>query len=427
MAARLLVKTHLEWYQLAHIAHDLLRTLPGHNRVYNTLRDEILRANGEDPPKTGARPKKPPAPTPKELEFIAELVGQGPGGVRGITVKRLLNARITQLESSSDTASKSFGAIGRLFLNLESGWRYAKDFRTSPKRVRDVLSVVSKQQAGGLADNAWLMLELAMKLALTQPRIPTRNLMESIAILLDAQFDVKQQPYEWLLQLGEGKGPSLLETIHASWVNLNQRVDKALKSLPDDPMSDAKRTYKRITRHLELRLPVVKATPEILHAFGEPIRETVVSDWLTTGNLPLPKSRRSLSLIEKSLRNLWTKSPERRPAVLVIAVLTIQHALALQMEEHVRGRALQLLDRGDYLRRSLILPGGRVSRAFPSNIQRCLERDNSNCLQELLDTLKKMAKTKRTRPNKKHQGPAAIRRRAKRQKRVQARPKRKKN
>ena len=412
-AARLLLRTHLEWYQLAHISHDLLRILPGHNRVYNTLRDELYLANGDEPPAKSRSRKRPPGPAPKELQFIADLVGPGPGGVRGITVKRLLNARISLLEASSDPVSRALATTGRLFLNLEAGWRYSTDFRVAPQRIRDIQSLATRSQAHGLADNAWLMLQLAMDLSLQQPKIPNAKLAEAISVLLDEPIDLDAAPVQWLLSLGSGSGTTRIEQIHASWVTVNKRVNEALLRLSAGPSSDARRTYELLSRHLELAPPKGKATPAVLHAFCEPVRDFVVTHWLEGKKLSSPRSGRALRRIETALRGEWATQPARRPAILVMAVLLVQHALNMKFSTQVRGRALQLLDRGAYLRRSLILPGGRVSRSFPSNVQRCLERDTLNCLSQLVDTLQRMAIKKQSRPSKALPRPAKKRKKQK--------------
>ncbi|MFT5431049.1 MAG: hypothetical protein ACI9OJ_001728 [Myxococcota bacterium] len=382
-AARLLIELQIQWYQLAHISHDLLTKLPGYNRVFNTLRDHL---RGDDTVTQSELGR-----VPDGLKFLRPLVGAGRTGANPTSVKRDLVAQLSRHEASPEFESRQLATAARLFLNLESGWRYSRNWRAPVSRVNDLKAFVSRDGAGPLADNAWLTLKLSFSLALDEPSLPSRQLTEAAAALSGRLVPADARTGGEFLAIWSEEGATMPEALWFGWRAMRTSVDRGLDDLAAGLEGDGLRTWSRLSDYLELSPAADSPTAAELFMIAEPVRSGATLYWLNTRKLAPLTTGKAIDAFENRIRNTWrardARNVDRRTANFVVACLGTVQAAAHRLGDRVRGRALRLLDRGEFRRRSLILPGGAVYRAFPSSVEACLAGTKAGCLRGLVEEL----------------------------------------
>lgn len=394
-ARRLLATRYAEWYQLAHIAHDLLDERGGRTVFEGLERD--LAASGPDLAFVVAD-----RPLPQRLEFIRPLLVDSEQPTRPSEVKRRLNTELLGYERSAEQKTRSTAAIARRFLALEAGWRYDRTFRGSAARTKEQLAFLRRREAAGLGDNAWLALKLALELPLAKPTLPRRHLVESVATVLGVSPEgTGKKPYIGLIEMGDGRGDTIPERIWYAWRHVRLRLTRVLDQTGvASPNTDGRRAYNHLAPYLGIRPPPEAPTAAELHALGEGIRTEAVTHWLGTLSVGALTNRRSLDQLESTLRALLAEPKPGREAqqqetrLVAMAVLAMEEAVVVALGDKVRGRMVRLVDRGAFDKRSLVLPGGLVTPSFPMKIRRCIEpkaAEPAGCLRRLLEDLVKRA------------------------------------
>lgn len=397
-ARRLLVQAHAEWYQLAHIAKDLLPDLPSAASIFTTLKSDldVPADRAFEPTLTSeGRPSRNPT-AGRRLPIVEALISPGAAVTRPADVKRALETSLTTLQESPEPETRRFAAMVQRFVSIETAWRYGAAWSSTPARVRELLRFAGRADAPALADNAWLMLRVSMAVALRQPAVPRRALMESIATLLDTPMDPsrRESPRALLLRIGGVESGSLPERIWASWRAVRLAVAERLESLGVAPAdSDGRRTWNQLRRYLGLRPPLDRPDVLSLYALGEPLRVEAVTDWLRELNLAPLRTDRGLDRLEATVRTrLADPDADRRSvdALRVMTLLAVQEAVVARLGPRTHGPAVRLVDRGRLLERSLLLPGGGLYEAFARKVFECLKpRQPLGCLRRIVVTLER--------------------------------------
>ncbi len=385
----LIAQQHLQWFQLAHIASEALADAAGHERLVTGLSAELMAGDGLLEPIALTPPESKGG---RRLAVVQALASVGPETpVQLAHAKRQLADRLVELERSPELSTRTFAGAGRRFLALESIWRYGRQWRTPPARVGELIAFANSAGAGGLADNAWLTLRLSFTLALDEPRVPRRSLVEAAAAVLEHDLSgPRRAPFEILLELGAGEGGTLPERLWASWRNLRTRIGEALKPLkPRDPGgADGGRLWDTLRRFLRLEAPPIRPEPADLYALGNAVRGHAVRDFLKQLELADLRLAKTIDALEAKARALYAAGD--RHAVWVMTILTVQEALMARIAGDLRPHTIRLVDRATFEKRSLVLPGGIVYPEFPRKVRKCLAPTNPGrpqCLRRITEAL----------------------------------------
>jgi len=392
-ARRGIAQQHLQWFQLAHIAQDLLVETPGHNRLFGSLvLDLSVAPEYPEPIKLTAGASK--AGSGRHFEPVTRLADYSSKPVMMAATKGALAEALIRTEQSNEPTTRAFVAAGRRFLALESAWRYGRQWRTTPTRVTEMAGFAKRTTAGALADNAWLTLQLSFALALDKPLVPRRTLIESAAAALGHKLEGRRQaPYEVLVELGQvQRAPqaTLPEHLWQSWRALRLRIDAALSDLKRGN-GDAPVLWEQLRAIFKLR-PIPKApTVAALYAMAASVRRQAVTQWAQSLNLSDLRTPDTLDKLEATAAKLYAED-KRADAIWVMAVLMAQEAISVHVADTARPYTIRLVERAEFKKRSLVLPGGIVYPDFPRKVRECLIAKNParrDCIRRMVAGLVK--------------------------------------
>ena len=392
---RLKAMVHLRWFQLAHIARDLLIGIEGNDRVFTSLikdlRSDIdsrkspsLRAPGAS--KSGLR----------ILDFLAPLIGKSSAVTRLSEVRRVLVKELSQLSRKSDRNSRDFASYSRRFLIMESSWHYNKSAAATKKRIREWLDFLNNFGKSFMVGHVWLTLRLTLAYSLKSPRIPTQSFLLALGELTGHKPPRnKTSAVNLLLAMGKGEGKTLPERLYVAWQGLKSTVESKLERYQPAPGSSADFMWSRLSAFLELHDDAGRPAVDDLYAIGDAVRAQAVFEWLVKNGLPGPGDSRTLpglgALVAKGAGGSGLDDPQ-----WVMAILSFQEIVGVQLVDVSSVRSIRLSQSGSFETRALRLPNGRQISNFPSTIKRCIEgRRIRICLKNLLARALSLAKQKR--------------------------------
>lgn len=409
-ARRLLLLSRVRWFQLAHIASDILTRVDGHTKVFASLKRELTAPL--DGPLKIERPSRasPRKAGMKRLSFVTDLIADGPGVVRATEVKKLLLGQIKGLAGaqSGHPEDQALFAAARRYIEIEAAWRYHREWRGAPSRVRQLLAFARRPDAGGLRESAWLALRLGFGLALSRPVFPRRALLEAISVVLGEDIAITRDSRQaLLLRLGGGEGDTPPERLWNAWHGARKRVETALDETGAAPASGmARHWWRALAGHLRLDATPSSPSAEALYTLGVAVRGDAVAGWLRSMDVPPLTNDRALDRLEASARAQLRSREESKKEpnedgrpILVMTVLALEEAATIRLSTAAAaGRAIKLVGRGQFARRSLLLPSGVVYQEFPTHVSKCLRLPSdvkAGCISTLLDGMARRIERKK--------------------------------